>query len=225
MTNRSIVLMLVAVLLLPLVALAQKSTTRFGFLAGGNSSNWSGADATLLAESLGSSSSPRSVFGYSIGAFIECRINKTFIFSPEIYYTNKGCKFSGTITYEDYYDTYQFDVDYLMKLNYIVVPALIKLAPQQKRQSDVFTVFAGPYLGFESGSIFKVKVNYQGESESDEEELPGIESTEWGAIVGAGVMFTSGLRITVQYQKGLSQVISDAEIKNTTISAVLGFAD
>lgn len=202
---------------------SQNAKSRFGLIVAGTLASWSGNDAEILGEALSGTSSAHSVLGYSLGAFLEIRLNNSFVLQPELYYTNKGCKYTGTLTYDDYDDSYSFDAEYLFKLNYIQVPVLIKISPLSKKMAPTFTAFAGPYLGFETGSIIKLKVSYEGESESDKMDFEDIESTDLGVIVGAGLMFSSGLQFNVQYQKGLSKVIPDADVYNSVYMATLGF--
>jgi hypothetical protein len=220
--------LMLLMLLLITPAMAQPLKTRIGFSVAGTVSNWTGSDASDLAEGMSDAFSEsgmvgslekKPIIGYAMGAFIEHRLNKSFILQPEIYYINKGCKLSGSLAYLGY----SIDTEILFKLNYFQIPLLLKLAPEKDRFTTIFSVFAGPYIALESASIMKVKVKVEGESESSEEDIEDLEGTEFGGIVGIGIMAPSGVRFNIQYQKAFSKATSDTEIYNTLFSASLGF--
>jgi hypothetical protein len=99
----------------------------FGVKVGINSSN--------VYDSEGNDFDSKAKLGFATGIFISVPLGQVFGFQPEVMYSQKGYKGSGTILIADY--------TYTRKLNYIDIPLQLQIKPL-----PALTILAGPQYSF-----------------------------------------------------------------------------
>ena len=140
----------------------------------------------------------------------------------------KGTKAAGEFSANGVPESYNVG----FKLNYLEFPILMKykfLANGKLKPS----LFAGPYLGFNSSAKFFVKVEKTGEEDVSE----NVKNTEFGITVGISLDYDVGhssIIIDVRYSLGLTGIYEDPispfpdpdtpDSKNDVFSLMLGFA-
>lgn len=108
----------------------QKSTTNklsLGFKIGANYSN--------VYDSQGENFVADAKFGFATGVFASIPIAGFFGFQPELLYSQKGFKATGTLLGSNY--------SYTRTTNYLDIPLLLAFKPSTK-----FTLLAGPQFSF-----------------------------------------------------------------------------
>jgi hypothetical protein len=133
MTMKKLFLLLVTITFMANITSAQDNKTdlreelQFGLKAGANFSNvYDSKDQELNAD---------LKVGFAAGAFLGIPIGKYFGFQPEILFSQKGYKASGTLLTVPY--------EFTHTTNYIDVPLLFALKP-----SALVTLLAGPDYSF-----------------------------------------------------------------------------
>ncbi len=137
-----------------------------GFKAGVNSSN--------LYDTKSENFDNKSKLGLAFGGFLSIPLGKVIGFQPEVMYSQKGYKASGSLLVANY--------DYTRKTDYLDVPLQLQIKP-----APFLTLLAGPQysfllkkgIDFNSGSI---SVDQQKEIEDTD-----IRKNTLGAIVGLDV--------------------------------------
>jgi len=154
--------------------------------------------------------------GFSLGGFLIYRINDLISIQPEILVTQK--KATSKKDVEGGTWTYKVDVWYLE------IPVLVKVAiPIESRIKP--SVFGGPAVA--------LKLSGKGKSEFTEgvvdRVVGGLESYDFGIILGAGAEFTLGFfpkgkfSADIRYNLGLTEINTDKDIKTRVISFMLGY--
>ena len=191
-----------------------------GLLASLNSHTWVGDDAELMGDAFSyafsSDYSQSAAIGLSIGAFYELYSNQLFSIEPEVHWIMKGSAFKG----EFQYGYYSYDTQIAFNLNYIEVPCLLKFPITSNPQKTHVHLMGGPFFGVNIGSSLVVKVD----DEQEEEDLDDFESTNYGFIVGGGIVFPSGFFVDVRYHRDLSPALADAELFNRVVGLYVGFS-
>lgn len=155
--------------------------------------------------------------GFSLGGFLIYRINDLISIQPEILVTQK--KATSTKDVEGGTWTYKVDVWYLE------IPVLVKVAiPIESRIKP--SVFGGPAVA--------LKLSGKGESEftkgvkKKDRVVGGLESYDFGIILGAGAEFTLGFfpkgkfSADIRYNLGLTEINTEKDMKTRVISFMLG---
>ena len=232
------ILMLCAIII---PAQGQQHRIRFGFSAATAIANWEGRDAKQLATSkaslflTGSSSggsgngviyqlSKEALFGYSAGALIEMRVLNHLSIQSALLFANMGCKVTGYIFIgennrrSDYFETY-------LKLNYLKIPFLFIFndADPADRSSAAFRFSVGPYYALNSKAYIPYFKFTNIDLEYGEQEIDGINKSEYGLIGGIGLLFPFGVNLNFLYQRGMSTLAEGSEAYNQTISIELGY--
>lgn len=146
--------------------------------------------------------------GLMVGLYTNYALgNGSIILQPEVLYTQKG--FETTQSFGEL-----GDADVTFKLDYIEVPILAKVN-FAGNESFAPHVYAGPYIAF--------KVNATAESNGDEGDVDGVESTDFGLVLGAGVDI-GALNIGARYGLGLTEIGETGDAKNSVFSIVAGFS-
>lgn len=153
----------------------------------------------------------KSRIGFSLGILVDCQVKKAFSIQPEIYFIQKGAKFSGSgnITVDDGWDSYTFAVeeDIIIQTDYI---DLLVLAKYYLSKSSVKPyLLAGPGIGYLISSKMKVKVTIEDESDSQSEKYEGFKKIDANFSFGAGLDFVETIRLDIRYQFGLIPVLKD----------------
>ncbi len=131
------------------------------------------------------------------GVVANIGISESFSVQPELLYSSQGFTLS------------EMGFDITGKLDYIILPVLADF-----KVAEGFSLQAGPQIGF----VVTDKVEAEGESEDLD-----AESTDFGAVFGAQFKMDSGLFFQARYNLGLSDVFSDADVKNTVLSISIGY--
>jgi hypothetical protein len=202
-------LMCAAVVVAPMFATvnaqsaAPPLTRRFGIMAGVNSSTL-GGDVENVARRT----------GFIGGVLLVVPFGPTVALQPELFYTMKGAKGNSD------------DFDATVKIDYFELPLLLRFdVPASGGMRPFF--YGGPAVSWKASCNFEsnstgVNVNFGCE------ELTGnqvhFNTTDYGAIVGAGVGFDLSGRtasIGVRYDHGFGKINDDGDVRNRVIS-VLG---
>jgi len=130
-----------------------------------------------------------------IGAVVNIGISEKFAVQPELIYSAQGVT-SGDIT---------------AKLDYINLPILADFAVAKG-----FSLQAGPQIGFNIND----KIESDGEGDGGSFDA---ESIDFGAALGAQYAMESGLFFQARYNLGLSEIVEDADAKNSVLSLSVGF--
>ena len=208
-----------AVAFIPSVALAQKAgDITIGVMAG---ANW----ATV-------SQDPQSSdvdFGYKVGfvggSFLGYQVNDVFSIEPQVLYSQKGTKATGTGS--------NSSLEGSVRINYVAIPVLLKFwFPMAGSQVTPF-IFAGPEVAFKvgctaEGAILAVTGSEDCDKTNGEIKL---KSTDVGLTGGGGIQFRAGaqvVRLDARYTYGLMDINDSGDsrkIKNRafTVTAGLGF--
>lgn len=184
-----------------------------GLKAGINYATFGGADAD--ADDM----EPERILRFVLGAYITFQLNETIAIRPEAHYSMKGVHYeeSESILGSDY------DIKMDMKLNYLDIPILGLYSLQ-----DNLKVYAGPSLGFYMNGETYVKLSYDGESESDTEDIESgdITSPDFGVVLGGIYSLQNNLTIDVRYSLGLKTIDDDEDIdfKNSVLQLMVGYS-
>ena len=148
-------LLIVSLVLLVNAGIAQdlRSTVHFGPKAGINLSN--------VYDSEGEEFEADAKIGFAAGVFVALPIGSLFGFHPEILFSQKGFKASGSILGSSYTLT--------RTLNYIDIPLLLAVKP-----NEMFTIVAGPQYSYliSSKDVFDTSfLNVELEQEFENDNL------------------------------------------------------
>ena len=166
--------------------------------------------------------------GLIIGCFYRFDLGASFSIQPEAYFSMKGTKAAG----EDSAFGVPYSYDFRIKLNYLEFPILLKYKfPASGKLKP--SLFAGPYLGFNSSAKTYARVESMGVVETEEEDVSeDVKNAEFGITVGASLDYDIGhsiIIIDVRYSFGLTRIQDDPDpgtpdAKNSVFSLMLGFA-
>ncbi|MDH5173815.1 MAG: PorT family protein [Elusimicrobiota bacterium] len=187
-----------------------------GLKAGMNIANMHG-DNVKLAEELGIEFS--SKIGLCAGGFITYTLNDMFAVQPEFLFSVKGAKGEGEIEGEPTKIT--------MRMNYLEIPVLAKLlipTPGDVRPS----LFVGPSLAIKLTGKSKL----ESAAGSEEADIEGLKSTDFGLVFGGGIDFALGrgkFTVDARYTLGLittrePEEGEEIDIKNGVISLMVGYS-
>jgi len=157
--------------------------------------------------------------GFAGGLFFMYQFNKLFAIQPEAYYTMKGATDEESFGGET--------IELTISLDYIEIPILFKVIIPIENSPIHPSVFAGPYVAFNTTA--KQKLEYMGDSE--EEDIEDVNPTDFGLVFGAGLGFPVGQNeagVDFRYGLGLTSLDDSGEnldIKNSVfnINAYFGF--
>lgn len=133
--------------------------------------------------------------GFHLGLIAEFGLSESFAIQPEILYSAQGAK----------------DGDMTWKLDYLTIPVMAKYYA-----TDAFSIEAGPYIGFNTTSEWDM----DGETLDLKDET---ESTDFGIGLGLGYELPMGVFFQARYALGLSDIMSDADAKNSVFQLSVGY--
>lgn len=157
----------------------------------------------------------RTVF--HAGLYGNYSLSEKLSIQPELLYNSVGAK------YEDSYTDPDFgDVDYkeTIKLDYLSVPVMLDY-----KLTDQFSLQVGPQIGFLLSAKYEAEVEYDGDSESYNEDIKDeMKGTDFGLNFGAAYSFVK-LNVTFRYSLGLSNAADydEGDLKNNNIQISLGY--
>lgn len=157
-----------------------------------------------------------SKMGFSVGGFLTYRINKLIAVQPEVLITQKKANSEKDVEG----GTWKYKLD----LWYLEIPVLVKVAIPVKSSLNP-SVFGGPAIA--------LKLSGKGKNEFTEgvvdKVVGGLESYDFGIILGAGVEFTLGFfqkgkfSADVRYNLGLTKINTEKDIKTRAFTFMLGY--
>lgn len=198
--KRTIVLMFAALVVVSAQARAEKVT--IGLKAGGNFGDFAGDDAP-------EHQSGRSAF--QGGGFVQCPINERLSVRGNVLYVQKGAE--GDIVVEDG-DTHTA----LYKLDYIDIPVEFVASFPAGNTKFGYNVFAGPSFNFNMKAEAAIE-------EHGNDDLEGIKSFEFGAVVGIGLTYALekfSLLAEGRYSMSVTSLSEDDDIKNRGVGVLGG---
>lgn len=177
---------------------------RFGFKAGVNFSN--------VYDEEGNNFVADGKTGLAAGVFLSVPFGKVIGFQPELIYSQKGFKATGSVL--------GFDYDYKRTTTYLDIPLLLQIKP-----SSNFILLAGPQFSY----LLETNNEFNNTSNTVEEEINGdnYKKNIFGFVVGADVnldQFVIGGRLGWDISKSDSNGNSDSpRYKNQVIQVTLGY--
>jgi hypothetical protein len=120
----------------------------------------------------------RPVVGVHFGVFYAIRLSEYFDLQPEINFTQRGYWFDQTPLY---------DARYVVKINYLELPVVIKYRVPIKAFN--FNFSTGPFAAINLGA--KANIEYQGKK--DVKSLTSVKPFDYGIAMGLGSEVKTGL--------------------------------
>lgn len=154
--------------------------------------------------------------GLNAGLFVDIPVVKGLAFSPELMFSQKGYKTTGT-------SLLGTANEYSVTTNFIEIPILAKISP-----SDKFSIYAGPQVSFLASTKEKFTsgdATYQNTIRNENENL---KKSLVGGVIGLGVGLTDQLslqgRYALDFQKNNENGSSETPIyKNQVIQTSLAY--
>jgi hypothetical protein len=141
------------------------------------------------------------------GVFVKVNLGRFFAFQPEVLYVRKGARLALTGLFTE-------SVTY--NLSYIDIPLLARV---QTSRGNGFYLLVGPSIGL------NVTAEAENEAGETEDVKDGINTSDMGLVIGAGVDFAH-LVLEGRYTQGLSNILKDAldeaPVKNRAVSLLFG---
>lgn len=208
--------LIILLFVLPLAISAQ--LVKPGLIAGGNLGKWNGNDVLFAEElaygmnqALGSSDfsfTNKSRFGFLMGMVVDFQLTKFLSLQPEVSYSQKGTKFSGTGTVNYGGELFTVDEDLIVQLDYI---DLVLLAKCFLTKSNVRPyILAGPGMGYLVSSRMKAIVTINGDTETDSEKADGFRKIDTHLNFGCGFDFSRSLSIEFRYYHFLNSLLEES---------------
>ena len=197
------------VLLMASISFAQDGTDdrdelKFGIKAGVNFAN--------VYDEKGDEFVADGKAGLAAGAFVSIPLGKLFGIQPEVMYSQKGFKASGSVL--------GFGYDYKRTSTYLDIPLLLQVKP-----SSYFTILAGPQFSY----LLETKNEFNGASSTIEEEInkENYKKGVIGAVVGADFNYENFV-LGTRFGWDLSKSDADGNTntpryKNKVIQVTLGY--
>lgn len=169
----------------------------FGIRGAFNLSNEFRSSSSSNSSSTSSTTSTLgSLPGFAAGFFVEAPLGREFAIQPEIDYSLKGTKSTGTFAGTNYTTR--------ENLGYISVPVLFKYKPEAAKGLNVF---AGPEFSFLASAKDNTKsTNGNVETTSKNDVLNNFKKFDFGVDVGAGYDFDKNIGIDVRYGFGITNI-------------------
>jgi len=177
---------------------AQKTT--FGFNGGLTMSSYK-------TKTDGDTYTSKSKTGFTAGIITDIPLGKSISLQPALQYTQKGGVEKETFDGYEYKST--------VSLNYLELP--VNLVYKTNSAHTKFYFGAGPSIAL--GLSGNAKMESGGESESTKinfgsEEDDDLKGLDLGANILAGLMFKSGVSVSVNYNMGLSNLFIGGDKDN-----------
>lgn len=184
----------------------KKDGVYFGVRAGINLSN--------MVKDADNSFSSGSKLGLNAGAFLEIPVTAGFSIQPELQFSQKGYKNTGSFLGSPY--------EYKQTTNFIEVPLLAKLNPSKN-----FGILIGPQFSFLVSTQTKFTVNNSSFENQVKQDNTNLRKNILGGIVG--IEASSGpvvfdLRYNLDFQNNNGDgTTSTPKYKNQVIALSVGF--
>jgi len=159
---------------------------------------------------------------FHVGVVAEIKFSEQFSFQPELLYSAQGSK-------EEYSESFAgetVDFEEKLKLDYINIPLMAKYYV-----SENFAIEAGPQVGFLISANAESEGTYNGESESDDEDVKDFfKGIDFGLGAGVSYKLDGGLFFGARYNLGLANISDNGEddnddfkIQNNVIQVSVGY--
>jgi opacity protein-like surface antigen len=163
--------------------------------------------------------------GFHVGATAEFPLTKMISFETGLLLSTKGYKTSEEETYMG--ETYKYEEK--INLFYLDIPLTAK-ASFDLGGVKIYGVF-GPYLGMGLSGKYKYEETYDGETDSEEEDIEwgsdedndDLKRLDFGLTLGAGVEIKS-IQIGLTYDLGLANISTDNDNGYKGNNRVLGIS-
>ncbi len=200
---------LAGLLLLPPDASAAEP--KFGLKIGLNLANLTGSDVASYEDFFGP---VESKIAFAGGGFVVFELSKGMAIQAEALYTQKGADFDMPV------DSTVVTVHWIT--DYIEIPVLFRYTIETTGNIKPM-LFAGPAVAFKLTS--KVKATSGGASE--EMDIPGFKSTDFGLVFGGGIGIGK-ISVDIRYTMGLTKLIEiegePGNLKNSVFSLMVGYS-
>ncbi|HAX93112.1 MAG TPA: hypothetical protein DCY25_04040 [Bacteroidales bacterium] len=250
--KRQTTVLMISMLIISLTALPQKKFDA-GITAGTGFADFRGLDAEYLANDISNVLSETLEVDFPIepsgrnftitaGAFVTYNVLPWLGIRGAVEYVPKGMVYSG-----EYYISTSINMESeilkynsIFKLTYLEFPVSLQLSTRSKKKSrDVYfflNMGVAPALNLSAKldmtlSLVEQEFNNSGlvsnvlESENDVEDLEGIESTDLGLLLSAGVVFNS-IALDIKLTNGRRSIFENPEegyIRNNAINVAVWF--
>lgn len=158
---------------------AQAQSIKYGVKAGASLTNFTGSG----------SGDSKNLFGFNGGLIANFGINDAFSIQPEILYSMKGAKQSGTISGISYEDRF--------RIHYIDVPVLARI------NADGLFFELGPQIGFAVSANETLEASGQSQSQDIKSS---INTVDFGYAAGLGYQLANGPGIGLRYNGGFTNI-------------------
>ena len=167
--------------------------------------------------------------GFLLGPTVEFPISPIFAVETGLLVASKGFK----VDEKESYQGQTMEMKSKLNLLYIDVPIALKGKINVDDKTNLF-LSAGPYLGFGLTGKLKSEYSYNGETESDEEDIKfgsdeeedDLQRLDYGLIFGAGVE-SGHFQFSLNYGLGLADISNvaddDSKIKNKVVSVSVAY--
>jgi len=161
--------------------------------------------------------------GFHVGATAEFPLSEIFSFETGLLLSTKGFKMSES---EE-----EISMEVKMNLLYLDIPLTAKTT-YDLGGPKIYGVF-GPYVGMGLSGKSKIEVTYDGETETEEEDIEwgsdkekDLKRLDFGLTMGAGVEIKS-FQIGLTYNLGLANISPDTDgglkINNRVLALTVGY--
>ncbi|WP_240927712.1 porin family protein, partial [Cellulophaga sp. Z1A5H] len=148
--------------------------------------------------------SPDSRTSFYAGLVAEAPITETFSIQPEVFYSGQGFDLSNN----------NDGIDAQYKLDYIQVPLLLKVY-----LIDGLNIHAGPQFGFKVNE----QIDFDPSNGGGEIDTNSTEDFDFQLTSGVEYKFAESFFVQARYTYGFSELIKDADIHTSYVSAGVGF--
>ena len=163
-----------------------------------------------------------SRMGLAVGGFVIYSVNEMFAVQPEVLvYTQKGAKVEKSEGAGSIKSTIILDYVEIPILARVIIPVEGNVKP---------SLLLGPALGIQLRAKNKWEYKLAEGSDSGEDDLEDIRSTDFGFVFGGGVALdigASALTLDARYTLGLTIIDAtehEDDIKNGVISLMVGYS-
>lgn len=219
---------LIVILLLMLPSALSGQSAKAGISFGANSANWSGDDvlfaedlAYAMFETLGSSDfrfTSASRIGFNAGFMVDYKLAKFLSIQPEVTYSQKGAKFTGTGTLEFEGDYYPIETDMVWQLDYVDLMLLVRLSLTRSNIKPY--IIGGPGAGYLVYSKLNVKVSVDGETDTDSSDAEMFNKWDYHVNAGCGFDFSGSARLEFRYYHFFNSSIKETESEYKLFNSV-----
>lgn len=154
--------------------------------------------------------------GFNAGLFVEIPIVSSFAFAPELMFSQKGYKTSGTSLLGG-------ANEYSVTTNFIELPILAKI-----NASDKFSIVVGPQVSFLTSTTETFKQGSESYQNTIREENDRLKKSLFGGVIGIGLDMTNKVslhgRYALDFQKNNENGTTETpRYKNQVYQVSLGY--